>query len=76
MNAIVQSGFGPPSEALALAEVARPAIGPTHVLVRVHAVGIAKGTWLATRGLPVDHGVSAHPWGDAAPPWCGGASWD
>jgi len=48
----VQSGFGAPADVLALAEVARPTIGPSEVLVRVRAVGIAKGTWLTTLGLP------------------------
>lgn len=52
MRAILQSGFGPAPDVLSVAEVDRPSIGPADVLVRVEAVGIAKGNWLMTHGLP------------------------
>lgn len=52
MKAIVQSGFGRPDEVLAVAETERPPTGPDKILVRVHSSGIAKGTWLITRGIP------------------------
>lgn len=52
MRAIVHEAFGAPEEVLRLADVEAPRIGPTDVLVRVHATAVAKGDWLITRGLP------------------------
>jgi NADPH:quinone reductase-like Zn-dependent oxidoreductase len=52
MQAIVQSGFGDPHEVLALTEIDRPEPSAGDVIVQVQAVGIAKGTWLMTKGLP------------------------
>jgi NADPH:quinone reductase-like Zn-dependent oxidoreductase len=52
MKAVVQSGFGPAADVLSVQDVDRPTIGPADVLVRVEAVGVAKGNWLITRGLP------------------------
>lgn len=52
MRAVVQSGFGAAATVLSLEEIERPPIGASEVLVRVRAVGIAKGNWLITHGLP------------------------
>ena len=52
MKAIVQTAFGAATDVLSLAEVDQPALGAGQVLVRVEAVGIAKGNWLITNGLP------------------------
>jgi NADPH:quinone reductase-like Zn-dependent oxidoreductase len=52
LKAVVQSGFGHASDVLAVEDVERPTIGSSDVLVRVKAVGIAKGNWLITHGLP------------------------
>jgi len=52
MKAVVQSGFGSPAEVLSIAEIERPGVGRGDVLVAVKAVGIAKGNWLITHGLP------------------------
>lgn len=52
MKAIVQTAFGLPVDVLHLQELARPAMGPERVLVRVAAAGVATGNWLATQGLP------------------------
>ncbi len=52
MLAIVQSGFGDPHKVLALTEIDQPESSDNDVIVQVQAVGIAKGTWLMTMGLP------------------------
>jgi NADPH:quinone reductase-like Zn-dependent oxidoreductase len=52
MRAVVQSGFGSAIDVLSVAEVERPAVGRGNVLIAVKAVGIAKGNWLITHGLP------------------------
>jgi NADPH:quinone reductase-like Zn-dependent oxidoreductase len=52
MRALVQRAFGPASSVLSVRRVERPSPGRAEVLVRVRAAGIAKGTWLMTRGLP------------------------
>jgi NADPH:quinone reductase-like Zn-dependent oxidoreductase len=52
MRAVVQSGFGSATDVLSVAEVERPAVGRGNVLIGVKAVGIAKGNWLITHGLP------------------------
>lgn len=52
MRAVVQSGFGAAADVLSLVEIERPPIRPSDILVRVKAVGIAKGNWLITHGLP------------------------
>lgn len=55
MKAVVQSAFGNAADVLALEDVTRlrpDTLGPTDVLVRVVAAGIAKGDWLITHGLP------------------------
>jgi len=52
MQAIVHEAFGAPRHVLVHRDVERPAIGADRVLVRVHAVAVAKGDWLIARGLP------------------------
>lgn len=51
MKAIVYESFGAP-EVLALQEIARPAVGPDEVLVRVHAASPNPWDWHFMRGLP------------------------
>ncbi len=53
MRSIVQDAYGSdPDGVLRLAEVARPAIGPDEVLVRVIAASIDLGTWHLLTGMP------------------------
>jgi NADPH:quinone reductase-like Zn-dependent oxidoreductase len=52
MRAIVQSSFGSATDVLSVVEVERPAVGRGNILIGVKAVGIAKGNWLITHGLP------------------------
>ncbi len=53
MQAVVQDRYGSdPDAVLAVAEVPRPAIGHTDVLVRVSAAGVDMGTWHCMTGLP------------------------
>lgn len=52
MTALVQTGFGEPTEALQVTEVTRPGLSDDGVLVRVHAASIAVGTFHAVRGYP------------------------
>ena len=53
MNAIVQDSYGTvPEEVLHLAEVARPTIGESEVLVKVRAASVDRGTWHIMTGLP------------------------
>lgn len=52
MKAVIQSAFGRATDVLSVAEVEQPRVGAADVLVRVEAVGIAKGNWLITHGLP------------------------
>lgn len=52
MQAVVQSAFGSAHKVLSITEVEQPSVGSTDVLVQVRAVGIAKGNWLMTHGLP------------------------
>ena len=51
MRAIVQDGYGSVT-VLRLARIARPAIGGTDVLLRVHAAGLDRGTWHLMAGRP------------------------
>ena len=53
MKAIIRDRFGPP-EALRLADVNPPAIGPGDVLVQVHAAGLNPYDWHMLRGDPAD----------------------
>jgi len=52
MRAIIHTAFGHPDDVLRLEEIPRPPIGADQVLVRVKAVGVGKGSWLTTHGLP------------------------
>jgi NADPH:quinone reductase-like Zn-dependent oxidoreductase len=53
MTAVAQERYGPaPEDVLRLAEVARPTIRAGHVLVRVHAASVDRGTWHIMSGLP------------------------
>ena len=52
MTALVQTGFGEPTEVLQVREVTRPALSDDGVLVRVHAASIAVGTLHIVRGYP------------------------
>jgi NADPH:quinone reductase-like Zn-dependent oxidoreductase len=51
MRAIVQEEYGT-ADVLSVAEVDRPVIGPTEVLVEVRAAGLDRGTWHLMAGLP------------------------
>ena len=51
MKAIVQDKFGP-ADGLELRDIETPEIGPTEVLVRVHAAGVDRGVWHVMTGLP------------------------
>jgi len=52
MQAMIHGGFGDPRDVLHLGDAVTPEIGDRDVLVRVQAIGIAKGDWLIARGLP------------------------
>lgn len=52
MRAVVHSAYGSAADVLRVAEIEAPTVGPDDVLVAVHSVGIAKGDWLITHGLP------------------------
>ncbi len=53
MTAIVHDEYGSaPENVLRLGTVARPAIGPDEVLVRVRAASVDRGTWHIMAGLP------------------------
>jgi NADPH:quinone reductase-like Zn-dependent oxidoreductase len=51
MQAITQDRYGPP-EVLRLADIDKPAIGDSDVLVRVHAASIHVGDWIVITGSP------------------------
>jgi len=51
MQAVVQSAYGD-VDVLRIAEVPRPTISDSEVLVRVHAAGIDRGTWHLMTGTP------------------------
>lgn len=52
MRALVQRAFGRATKVLCVRNIDRPSMAPAEVLIRVRAVGITRGTWLVTRGLP------------------------
>jgi NADPH:quinone reductase-like Zn-dependent oxidoreductase len=52
MKAVIQSAFGPAADVLSIQEIPEPTPGAGQLLVDVDAVGIAKGNWLITHGLP------------------------
>jgi NADPH:quinone reductase-like Zn-dependent oxidoreductase len=51
MRAIVQDGYGS-AGVLRLARIARPGIGGSEVLLRVHAAGLDRGQWHMMTGRP------------------------
>jgi NADPH:quinone reductase-like Zn-dependent oxidoreductase len=52
VNAIVQDGYGSPSDVLALRDIATPTIDNGGVLVEVHAASVNALDWHITRGMP------------------------
>lgn len=50
MQALVQNGYG--LAALALSEVATPAVGDDGILVKIHAASVNALDWHMTRGMP------------------------
>src|SRR5580693_9036426 len=53
MRAVVQSGYGAaPEDVFRLEQIARPAIGPCEVLVRVRAASVDAGTSHMMTGIP------------------------
>src|SRR5687768_10142602 len=52
MKAVVQTGYGSPSQVLAVRDVEVPRPGDREVLVRVRAASINALDWHLTRGLP------------------------
>lgn len=52
MTALIQTGFGDPSEVLRIGEVGRPEAGRDGVLVRVRAASVHVGTVYGVRGFP------------------------
>jgi NADPH:quinone reductase-like Zn-dependent oxidoreductase len=52
MNAIIQTGYGPPVEVLELREVERPAPKAGEVLIKVQAASITFGDLAAVKGEP------------------------
>jgi NADPH:quinone reductase-like Zn-dependent oxidoreductase len=53
MRAIVQHGYGTaPEDVFRLEQIARPAVGPGKVLVRVRAASVDRGTWHLMTGIP------------------------
>jgi NADPH:quinone reductase-like Zn-dependent oxidoreductase len=52
MKAIVQDRYGSPDDVLELKDIDKPVVKDDEVLVRVHAVSIHVGDWVAVRGVP------------------------
>lgn len=52
MRAVVQTGYGKPSEVLEVREVESPGIGDDEVLVRVRAASVHPDVWHVVTGLP------------------------
>jgi NADPH:quinone reductase-like Zn-dependent oxidoreductase len=52
MQAIVQTGYGPPERVLRLQEIEPPALGAGDVLVRVRATSVNTPDWIAVTGVP------------------------
>src|SRR3978361_1458842 len=53
MRAVVQDRYGSqPETVLGLGEIGGPAMEAGHVLVRVHAASVDRGTWHVMAGLP------------------------
>ncbi|HEX2704707.1 MAG TPA: NAD(P)-dependent alcohol dehydrogenase [Candidatus Lustribacter sp.] len=52
MQAVVQDRYGS-ADVLRLARIARPEVGDSEVLLRVHAAGLDRGTWHLMTGRPL-----------------------
>jgi NADPH:quinone reductase-like Zn-dependent oxidoreductase len=52
MRAVVQTGYGKPSEVLEVRELDRPPVGDDQVLVRVRAASVHPDVWHVVMGLP------------------------
>lgn len=52
MRAVVQTGYGDPSEVLHVREVARPSPGDSEVLIRVRAASVHPDVWHVITGRP------------------------
>lgn len=52
MRAVVQTGYGPPSQVLDVREVERPSVEPGEVLVRVRAASVHPDVWHVVTGSP------------------------
>jgi NADPH:quinone reductase-like Zn-dependent oxidoreductase len=52
MRAVVQTGYGKPSEVLEVRELDRPPVGDGQVLVRVRAASVHPDVWHVVMGLP------------------------
>lgn len=52
MKAIIQTGYGAPTDVLKLAEIDKPALEDDRVLVRVHATSVNSGDWRQVRARP------------------------
>ena len=52
MRAIIQDAYGPPDVVLTVQDIAKPSVGDSDVLVRVHAVPVAGDDWHLVQGLP------------------------
>jgi NADPH:quinone reductase-like Zn-dependent oxidoreductase len=52
MNAIVQTRYGPPRQALRMQEIEPPAPGAGDALVRVRATSVNTPDWIAVTGVP------------------------
>ena len=52
MKAVVQSGYGPPSQVLAVEEIDAPTPGAGEVLVRVRATSVHADVWHVVTGWP------------------------
>lgn len=52
MRAIVQDGYGAPARVLRPDHIARPAVGPLDVLVRVLATSVNTPDWITVAGVP------------------------
>ena len=60
MKAVIGRSYGSP-DLLKVEEVARPPVGESDVLVRVHAAGLDQGVWHTVTGLP--YGIRAAGFG-------------
>jgi len=52
MRAVVQDGYGTPARVLRPAEIRRPSVGATGVLIRVRATSVNTPDWATVAGVP------------------------